>query len=71
MAQTAHGTERVSASKAAKRLKHIKVDPADNGGFIVSHHYHPGYGGTPKPDKHVFADYAGMHSHLSSHMGVK
>lgn len=68
--QTPQGSHKMTASKGRKRLKHIKVDAA-NGGFVASHHYKPEYGGTPKPEKHVFADHASLEAHLRQHMGDK
>lgn len=68
--ETAQGTTRGVASKdAGKKLKSIKIVPSANGGFIVSHHYMPAYGGTPKPDVHVFSDYDAAHAHLTKHVG--
>jgi len=65
---TPQGTMRASVEKprinAPKRLRKITVSKADNGGFIVSHHYRPGYGGTPKPERHAFAQYDDVHAHL-------
>ena len=71
--QTPQGTTKGTASRdaARKRLKQIKVDQADNGGFIVTHHYQPEYGGTPAPEKHVFSDYDSAHAHLTKHMGAE
>lgn len=67
VARTPQGTVRATASKAAqrKRLKHVKIEQAD-GGFVVHHHYQPEYGGTPKRDTHVFANYEDMHAHLEA-----
>ena len=59
----------MSAAKRRKRLKHIKVDHAVNGGFVATHHFQPEYGGTPSPETHVFPDHAGLESHLKQHMG--
>lgn len=73
---TAHGTTRGEApkKKAAaprKRLKKVRVEPTDNGGYVVSHHYHPEHGGTPKPERHAFADYDAAHKHLEQVTGGK
>lgn len=68
-AQTSHGTTRASAAKSGrKRLKALKVDPTDNGGFIVRHVHHQEYGGTPKTEKHAFGDAESMHAHLEKTM---
>lgn len=70
--QTPQGTTRVTASKAQtnskKRLKKLHLTQADSGGFIVSHHFHPAHGGTPKPEKHVFESYGDTHAHLERTM---
>lgn len=67
---TPQGTAKGTASKAArKRIKQIKVNPSANGGFTVTHHYHPEYGGTPKPDTHVFTDYDDLEQHIQSTAG--
>jgi hypothetical protein len=64
--RTAHGSLRATASKAEKRLKKIRLAPTNNGGFVVTHHFHPTNGhGTPSPEVHAFADFDGAHSHLS------
>jgi hypothetical protein len=52
----------------AKRLKKLHLLPAHNGGFIVSHHFHPEHGGTPAPEKHVFKTYPEAHAHLEQTM---
>ena len=69
---TPQGTTKGTVSKEdtrKKRLKKVRVEPTANGGFVVSHHYKPGYGGTPKPDRHAFADYDTMHEHLETLKG--
>lgn len=66
-AATPQGTVRGTAPKAdpPKRLKKVSVSPTDNGGFIVSHHYHPANGrGTPKSERHAFTSYDDVHAHL-------
>lgn len=67
---TPQGTVRGTAPKMTtrpmeKRLKKISVNPTDNGGFVVSHHYHPANGrGTPKTERHAFTSYDAVHAHL-------
>lgn len=66
-AATPQGSVRGTAPKAAppKRLKKVSVSPTDNGGFVVSHHYHPANGrGTPKAERHAFTSYDDVHAHL-------
>lgn len=67
---TPQGTTKGTASKAAqrKRLKKLRMDETDNGGFIVSHHFHPEHGGTPKAEKHAFSKYDDAHAHLEKTM---
>lgn len=69
--QTPQGTTKATLSKAEKRkrLKKIHVsEPTANGGRIVTHHYHPEHGGTPKADKHTFASDDDMRSHVEQTM---
>lgn len=67
---TPQGTTKATASKAAKRkrLKKLHIQPAENGGFIVTHHHQPEHGGTPAAAKHVFTSYDEAHSHLEKTM---
>lgn len=71
--KTPQGTTRVSAPKDAapkerpepvKKLKRVVVDQSSNGGYIARHHYHPAYGGTPKPDTHTFTSADEVREHL-------
>lgn len=62
--QTPHGSTKATASKKRKRLKKIHVDQAENGGYVVKHHFHPEHGGTPAPETHAFASYDDAHAHL-------
>lgn len=64
---TPQGSARGTKAAQRKRLKKIHVAPA-NGGFIVTHHHQPEYGGTPPTEKHVFSDYDSMHAHLEKAM---
>lgn len=68
--QTPQGTTRVTASKAAKRkrLKRLHLSKADNGGYVVKHHFQPEHGGTPAPESHVFESYGDAHAHLERTM---
>lgn len=68
--QTVHGTTKGTASRVMKRkrLKKLHVQPTVNGGYVVTHHHQPEYGGTPAPDKHAFTDYATMHAHVAQMM---
>lgn len=73
--QTPQGTTKGSAPKkstaaARKRLKKLHVQPTDNGGFLVTHHHQPEYGGTPKAETHAFTSYDDMAQHVEKTMRV-
>lgn len=68
--RTPQGTTKAKASRKSmrKRLKKIHVQPTMNGGYVVTHHHQPEYGGTPASEKHAFTDYASMHAHVAQTM---
>ena len=66
--ETPQGTRKAAVSKATKRLKKLHVQKTDNDGFVVTHHFRPQHGGTPKPERHAFGKYEDAHSHIESTM---
>lgn len=71
MATTPQGTTRITAAKARRRLKKIHLKRSANGGFVVTHHFHPEYGGTPTPETHAFGHHTHARAHLAQMMGLK
>ena len=56
--------------KPAKQLEHIRLEEAENGGVIATHHFtHYDH----KPEPHVFGDGEGhkLAAHIEKHMGIK
>jgi hypothetical protein len=56
---------------AAKKLDHIRVAPAKNGGYTVEHHYKGGMGTYHQPDVYAFGKGPEVINHLNDHLGVK
>jgi hypothetical protein len=60
-----------SDTKAAmKKLDHIRVAPAKNGGYTVEHHYKGGMGAYHQPDVYAFGKGPEVINHLNDHLGV-
>jgi len=61
------------AASAKKKLDHIRIHHADNGGHIVEHHYMSDGGMYHEPEQHIFAEHEGdkMLMHVAKHMKVK
>lgn len=76
-AAQAHGyfskeeTDKRAASKT-KKIDHLRVHHADNGGHIVEHHFQS-EGMYHEPEQHIFAEHEGdkMLMHVAKHMKVK
>ena len=64
-----HGSER----RGRRKLHHLEVHPAHNGGHAVHHHYHQGDGAYREPAVHVFGPEEGheMMKHIAKHAKVK
>jgi hypothetical protein len=62
--------ERMPAKKPAKELEHIRLEEAENGGVIATHHF-TSY--KHKPEPHVFGDGEGhkLAAHIEKHLGIK
>jgi hypothetical protein len=67
----------------AKKLIRMEIEPAENGGHTVTHHYkeemkrdaksHAGISmGYQEPERHVFGgdDGHGMLAHVATHLGI-
>jgi hypothetical protein len=59
-----------SSKPAKKKLDHIRVAPAKNGGFTVEHHYKNGMGAYHEPDIYAFGKGPEVTSHLNDHLGL-
>jgi hypothetical protein len=59
-----------SASKAPKKLDHLRVKTAKNGGFTVEHHYQNGMGAYHEPDIYAFGKGPEVTAHLNDHLGI-
>ena len=72
--KTAKGSK---TRKPRKQWKRTEIEPSDNGGHIVTHHYErPGgekepYMQSPESVKAVFGSGPETIAHLSDHLGVK
>ena len=55
--------------KPAKELEHIRLEEAENGGVIATHHF-TAY--EHKPEPHVFGDGEGrkLAAHIQEHLGI-
>lgn len=64
------GPMRGREKKPKKELEHLRIEKAENGGHIVSHHF---AGFEHEPESHVFAKDEGpeMMDHVAKHMGVE
>lgn len=63
-AKSAQGT-------AKKKLDHIRIRPAKNGGHMVEHHYqNQGMGPYHEPDVYAFGDGPEVVAHLNDHLGI-
>ena len=72
MATAGHIAEAKTArGRAAKKLHHIEVHPAKNGGHTVQHHYHSDGMAYHEPDIFAFGEGPETISHLMDHLGVK
>jgi hypothetical protein len=57
-----------------KVYSHMEVKGGENGGHVVTHHFHPGAGGEyHKPEDHVFGDSEGQEAanHIVETAGIK
>ena len=59
-------------TRGRKKLHHLEVHPAHNGGHMVMHHYHSS-GAYQEPATHVFGPDQGheMMAHIAKHAKVK
>ena len=65
---------------AKKEIHHIEIEPAENGGHTVTHHFHPirteGRFGIQEhymePERHVFGEDEGheMLAHIANHLAI-
>lgn len=62
-------TERAAPKMPKKELEHIRLEEAENGGVIATHHFtHYDH----KPEPHVFGDGEGhkLAAHIQEHLGI-
>lgn len=56
---------------AKKKLDHIRVRKAKNGGHMVEHHYqNQGMGPYQEPDVYAFGEGPEVVAHLNKHLGI-
>ena len=55
-----------------KKLDHLRISKAENGGHIIEHHFKEDGFRYHKPEAHVFADDEGQaaHDHIAKHMDM-
>lgn len=66
-------SEKAAPKRGKKRLDHMRIHHADNGGHIVEHHFEmDGMGPMHEPETHIFAEHEGgkLLDHIAHHMKV-
>lgn len=58
---------------AKKKIDHLRIHRADNGGHLIEHHFESSSGPYQEPEQHVFAKDEGekLMAHVAHHMGVE